>query len=105
MSAATYTTQNDLLLKNLLQFYKTDIDGDFNPDNNFPNQFNMPVFPVNDEAQFHANAFLQNLQQQPMQESNNVIQESNVINKIDTYIHSDEDDDVKDKIVDKEQIR
>jgi len=34
MSAATYTTQNDLLLKNLLQFYKTDIDGDFNPDNN-----------------------------------------------------------------------
>ena len=34
MNNATYTTQNDLLLKNLMTFYKTDIDGKFNPNNN-----------------------------------------------------------------------
>jgi hypothetical protein len=33
-SASSYTTQNDLLLKNLLSFYKTDIDGVYNPHNN-----------------------------------------------------------------------
>ena len=31
---ATYTTQNDLLLKNLLIFYQTDIDEKYNPNNN-----------------------------------------------------------------------
>jgi hypothetical protein len=31
---ATYTTQNDLLLKNLLIFYKTDINDKYNPNNN-----------------------------------------------------------------------
>lgn len=30
----TYTTQNDLLLKNLLTFYKTDVNGEYNKDNN-----------------------------------------------------------------------
>jgi hypothetical protein len=30
----TYTTQNDLLLKNLMAFYKTDIDEKYNPSNN-----------------------------------------------------------------------
>ena len=35
MSASSYTTQNDLLLKNLLVFYKTDdSSGNYNPDNN-----------------------------------------------------------------------
>jgi hypothetical protein len=34
MNYASYTTQNDLLLKNLLTFYKTHIDNNFNPDNN-----------------------------------------------------------------------
>lgn len=35
MNNSSYTTQNDLLLKNLLTFYKTnDLDGKYNPDNN-----------------------------------------------------------------------
>ena len=34
MNHATYTTQNDLLLKNLMNFYKTQIDDKFNPNNN-----------------------------------------------------------------------
>ena len=34
MNNATYTTQNDLLLKNLMNFYKTHIDDKFNPHNN-----------------------------------------------------------------------
>jgi hypothetical protein len=34
MNNSTYTTQNDLLLKNLMNFYKTDIDDKFNPNNN-----------------------------------------------------------------------
>lgn len=34
MNNSIYTTQNDLLLKNLMAFYKTDIDGKFNPNNN-----------------------------------------------------------------------
>lgn len=33
-SSTTYSTQNDLLLKNLLTFYKTDIDGVYNSENN-----------------------------------------------------------------------
>jgi hypothetical protein len=34
MNNLTYTTQNDLLLKNLLNFYNTNIDCNFNPNNN-----------------------------------------------------------------------
>ena len=34
MSNSSYTTQNDLLLKNLMNFYKTDIDGCYDPSNN-----------------------------------------------------------------------
>ena len=34
MNNSIYTTQNDLLLKNLMAFYKTDIDGKFNTNNN-----------------------------------------------------------------------
>ena len=35
MSKSVYTTQNDLLLKNLMDFYKTDNDdGTFNSNNN-----------------------------------------------------------------------
>lgn len=34
MNYASYTTQNDLLLKNLLTFYKTHNNDNFNPDNN-----------------------------------------------------------------------
>jgi len=34
MSSASYTTQNDLLLKNLLTFYQADINGVYNPNNN-----------------------------------------------------------------------
>lgn len=35
MNNSNYTTQNDLLLKNLMTFYKTDdVDGIYNPDNN-----------------------------------------------------------------------
>jgi hypothetical protein len=35
MNNSNYTTQNDLLLKNLMSFYKTDdIDGVYNPNNN-----------------------------------------------------------------------
>ena len=35
MNNTTYTTQNDLLLKNLMTFYKTDdLDGNYNPNNN-----------------------------------------------------------------------
>lgn len=34
MTASGYTTQNDLLLKNLLKFYETEIDGIHNPHNN-----------------------------------------------------------------------
>lgn len=34
MNNSSYTTQNDLLLKNLMTFYKTDIDGCYNPSNN-----------------------------------------------------------------------
>lgn len=35
MNNTTYTTQNDLLLKNLISFYKTnDLDGNYNPNNN-----------------------------------------------------------------------
>lgn len=33
-TATIYSTQNDLLLKNLLTFYKTDIDGVYNSENN-----------------------------------------------------------------------
>lgn len=35
MNLKTNLTQNDLLLQKLMSFYKTDIDGVFNPDNNF----------------------------------------------------------------------
>lgn len=35
MNNSSYTTQNDLLLKNLMNFYKTDdLDGNHNPNNN-----------------------------------------------------------------------
>ena len=34
MNNLTYTTQNDLLLKNLLHFYNTNIESEFNPNNN-----------------------------------------------------------------------
>lgn len=34
MNNPTYTTQNDLLLKNLMNFYKTHVDDEFNPNNN-----------------------------------------------------------------------
>jgi hypothetical protein len=34
MNNSSYTTQNDLLLKNLMSFYRTDLDGAFNPNNN-----------------------------------------------------------------------
>jgi hypothetical protein len=35
MNNSNYTTQNNLLLKNLMTFYKTDdVDGNFNPNNN-----------------------------------------------------------------------
>jgi hypothetical protein len=34
MNNLTYTTQNDLLLKNLLIFYNTNLNGEFNPNNN-----------------------------------------------------------------------
>lgn len=35
MNNTNYTTQNDLLLKNLMTFYKTDdLDGNYNPNNN-----------------------------------------------------------------------
>jgi hypothetical protein len=34
MNNSSYTTQNDLLLKNLMSFYKTDLDGIHNPNNN-----------------------------------------------------------------------
>ena len=34
MNNASYTTQNDLLLKNLMNFYKTHTDDKFNPNNN-----------------------------------------------------------------------
>jgi hypothetical protein len=35
MNISNYTTQNDLLLKNLLSFYNTDdLDGNYNPNNN-----------------------------------------------------------------------
>ena len=34
MSASSYSTQNDLLLKNLLAFYSTEHDGEYNPHNN-----------------------------------------------------------------------
>jgi hypothetical protein len=34
MSASTYSTQNDLLLKNLLAFYSTEKNGEYNPHNN-----------------------------------------------------------------------
>ena len=34
MNKSTYSTQNDLLLKNLIHFYETEIDGVFNPNNN-----------------------------------------------------------------------
>ena len=38
MSKSVYTTQNDLLLKNLMDFYKTDNDdGTFNSNNNLAN--------------------------------------------------------------------
>jgi hypothetical protein len=34
MNSSTYSTQNDLLLKNLLSFYETSKDGVYNPQNN-----------------------------------------------------------------------
>jgi len=34
MNNLTYTTQNDLLLKNLLHFYNTNIESEYNPNNN-----------------------------------------------------------------------
>ena len=34
MSNSSYTTQNELLLKNLMAFYKTHIDGVYDPNNN-----------------------------------------------------------------------
>jgi len=34
MNNLTYTTQNDLLLKNLMNFYNTNLNGEFNPHNN-----------------------------------------------------------------------
>ncbi len=34
MNNSSYTTQNVLLLKNLMSFYKTNLDGTFNPNNN-----------------------------------------------------------------------
>jgi hypothetical protein len=34
MNNSTYTTQNDLLLKNLMNFYKTDLCGYYDPNNN-----------------------------------------------------------------------
>ena len=35
MNIKTNSTQNNLLLKNLMKFYQTDIDGAYNPENNF----------------------------------------------------------------------
>lgn len=35
MNIKTNSTQNNLLLKNLMKFYQTDIDGEYNPENNF----------------------------------------------------------------------
>lgn len=35
MNIKTNSTQNNLLLKNLMKFYQTDIDGVYNPENNF----------------------------------------------------------------------
>ena len=35
MNLKTNSTQNDLLLRNLMKFYNTDIDGVYNPENNF----------------------------------------------------------------------
>ena len=34
MNNSSYTTQNDLLLKNLMKFYKTDLHGSYDPNNN-----------------------------------------------------------------------
>ena len=34
MNNSSYTTQNDLLLKNLMNFYETDINGSYNSNNN-----------------------------------------------------------------------
>ena len=34
MNNSSYTTQNDLLLKNLIIFYDTDLNGSFNVNNN-----------------------------------------------------------------------
>ena len=34
MNNSSYTTQNDLLLKNLQHFYNTEIDGCYDPNNN-----------------------------------------------------------------------
>ena len=34
MNNSSYTTQNDLLLKNLQYFYNTEIDGCYDPNNN-----------------------------------------------------------------------
>ena len=34
MNNSSYTTQNDLLLKNLIQFYETELNGSHNPNNN-----------------------------------------------------------------------
>ena len=35
MNLKTNSTQNDVLLRNLMKFYNTDIDGVYNPENNF----------------------------------------------------------------------
>lgn len=35
MNIKTNSTQNNLLLKNLMKFYQTDVDGIYNPENNF----------------------------------------------------------------------
>lgn len=35
MNIKTNSTQNNLLLKNLMKFYQTDVDGVYNPENNF----------------------------------------------------------------------
>ena len=44
MNNSIYTTQNDLLLKNLLNFYKTELDGIYNPNNNLDKMLRIIIW-------------------------------------------------------------
>lgn len=81
-------------------FHNPNYQSNFNQDNNFgffnPNMHMHP--PIDNDVQFHANAFLEQLQQPDISNDQNISIDNNDNNDNTIYIESDDDDDEKDKL-------